>query len=199
MGTDDTATSERPPEDLSTALVSHDDAEAIGAAYELGSTTAGLDALGDHFYGDDINLRSIAAYGMVRAGERALSSLLSRLDTADADLAVRIIDVIGDIGPKAVAAVPQITKLSNSPEPAVRRAAIEALGMLVQRQTSLDVAAGDALSQALGDDDAIVVRNATFAVARLGAKACTEHIVDQVARNLDHWHHHVRGWIIETL
>ena len=55
------------------------------------------------------------------------------------------------------------------------------------------------LSEGLGHEDAIVVRNATFAVSRLGAKACTETIIDKIDRNLSHWHHHVRGWSIEAL
>ena len=51
----------------------------------------------------------------------------------------------------------------------------------------------------MDDEDAIVVRNATFAISRLGGKACTDSIVDKIDRNLSHWHHHVRGWSIEAL
>jgi HEAT repeat protein len=172
---------------------------AIGAAYELGSTPSGLDVLFDRFVSDDVELRSIAAYGVVRAGEQAVPGLLARLGGANADLAERIMDVIGDIGPKAVDAVPEATTLSASPEPLVRRASVEALGLLTQQHTTLDAAVVAALARALDDEDAIVVRNATFAVSRLGAKACTQSIVDQLHSNLDHWHHHVRGWSIEAL
>jgi hypothetical protein len=199
LGVEDAAASQQPVDELSAALASRDDAVAIGAAYELGSTPSGVEVLFDRFFADDVGLRSIAGYGLVRAGEAALPGLLSRLDGADADVAVRIIDVIGDMGPRAADAVPQITRLSASPEPSVRRTSVEALGMLTQQQSPLDAVVVDALSRALDDEDAIVVRNATFAVSRLGASACTEHIVDQLYKNLDHWHHHVRGWGIEAL
>ncbi len=180
-------------------LAGGDDARAIGAAYELGSTPPGLDVLFDRFFCDDVDIRSIAAYGIVRAGERALPRLLSHLNDADPDQQVRIIDVIGDIGPRAVDAVQAITPVTTSSDPLVRRAAVEALGMLTQRQVKLDAAVVDALSRALYDEDAIVVRNATFAISRLGAKACTDKIVDRLNENLFHWHHHVRGWSIEAL
>ena len=199
LGMEHTATSKQPVGDLAIALTSPDDAVAIGAAYELGSTPSGLDVLFDLFVSDDVELRSIAAYGVVRAGEQAVPGLLARLGGANADLAERIMDVIGDIGPKAVDAVPEATTLSASPEPLVRRASVEALGLLTQQHTTLDAAVVAALARALDDEDAIVVRNATFAVSRLGAKACTQSIVDQLHSNLDHWHHHVRGWSIEAL
>lgn len=199
LGIDDTATSKQSVDDLALAFAGSDDAIAIGAAYELGSTSSGMKMLFDRFYRDDPNIRSIAAYGLVRAGKQAVPELLTRLAGADADLAVRILDVIGDIGPRAAEAVPQVTTLSASPEPSVRRASIEALGLLTQQQTTLQAAVVASLSRALDDEDAIVVRNATFAISRLGAKACTEGIVDQLYRNLGHWHHHVRGWSIEAL
>lgn len=192
-------TSSRTVDDLSTALSGRDDKKAIGAAYELGSTPAGLDVLYDRFFSDDTDIRSIAAYGVVRAGDRALPELLARLDHAGPDEQTRIIDVIGDIGLRAIDAVPAVTALAASPDPSVRRAAIEALGMLGQQQTSLDATVVDALAQALCDEDAIVVRNATFAISRLGKKACKDGTIEQLNDNLFHWHHHVRGWSIEAL
>ena len=52
--------------------------------------------------------------------------------------------------------------------------------MLTQRQTTLDAEVVDELTQALHDEDAMVVRNATFAISRLGAKASTDEIVDRL-------------------
>ena len=199
LGTKNIAQSSRTIDDLSTTLASRDDAKAIGAAYELGSTLPGLDVLFDHFFSDDTDIRSIAAYGIVRAGKHALPQLLSRLDDDDPDLQLRIIDVIGDMGPVAVDAVQEITAIMASSDPPVRRVAFEALGMLTQRQTTLDAEVVDELTQALHDEDAMVVRNATFAISRLGAKASTDEIVDRLNENLFHWHHHVRGWSIEAL
>ncbi|MCH7878579.1 MAG: HEAT repeat domain-containing protein, partial [candidate division Zixibacteria bacterium] len=57
----------------------------------------------------------------------------------------------------AVDAVQAITPVTTSSDPLVRRAAVEALGMLTQRQVKLDAAVVDALSRALYDEDAIVV------------------------------------------
>ena len=92
----------------------------------LGSTPPGLDVLFDRFFCDDVDIRSIAAYGIVRAGERALPRLLSHLNDADPDQQVRIIDVIGDIGPRAVDAV-QATVCR--PRPTIARVATTAAGI----------------------------------------------------------------------
>jgi len=185
--------------DLSKALAGGDDAAAVGAAYELGSTVSGLDVLLIHFFSDDTDLRSIAAYGIVRAGDRALPALLARLDDADSNLQARIIDVIGDIGPMAADAVAAITPLAASSYPPVRRAAVEALGMLTPQRTTPNTTVVAAPARALDDDDAIVVRNATFAIARMGPQTSTDQVIDQLNENLYHWHHHVRGWSIEAL
>lgn len=205
LGTIDTSATSRTVDDLAAALVSQDDEAAIAAAYELGTTSDGLDVLFDHFFSHDseesgdLHLRVIAAYGIVRAGKTVLPRLLSQLENADADQQARIVDVISDIATRAVDAVPAITPLAASPEVSVRRATIEALGMLTQQQATLDAAVIDALTRALEDDDAIVVRNATFAISRLGAKASTDTIIDRLGKNLFHSHHHVRGWSIEAL
>ena len=199
LGARDISPSNRSLDELSTDLTGPDDARALGAAYELGSTSTGLAPLFDHFFSDDVEVRSIAAYGIVRAAERAVPRLLSGLEDADPEQQARILDVIGDMGPPAVAAVSAVAALANSSYPPVRRVATESLGMLTQQQAALDVAVVDALALALKDEDAIVVRNATVAIARLGARACTDHVVDRLHDNLFHWHHHVRGWSIEAL
>ena len=80
-----------------------------------------------------------------------------------------------------------------------RRATFETLGMVTQTDEILDPDVVAVLGKGLDDEDAIVVRNATFAISRLGAKASSDSIIDQIDRNLSHWHHHVRGWSIEAL
>ena len=111
-----------------TTLASRDDAKAIGAAYELGSTLPGLDVLFDHFFSDDTDIRSIAAYGIFRAGKHALPQLLSRLDDDDPDLQLRIIDVIGDMGPVAVDAVQEITAIMASSDPPRAPCSVRGIG-----------------------------------------------------------------------
>lgn len=199
LGTSDNTTSQRDVNELSEVLGSRDDAIALGASYELGSKADGLSLLFEHFFSEDLDLRAIAAYGIVRAAEQALPELLSRLETADTDVQVRILDLIGDIGLHASSAVASVTPFATSTDVPLRRTAIEAIGLLTQQQSPLDDAVIETLTNALKDEDAIVVRNATFAIAKLGSKACTEEIIDRLRNNLYHWHHHVRGWGIEAL
>ena len=52
--------------------------------------------------------------------------------------------------------------------------------MITQAAEVLADGVVEALGNGLDDEDAIVVRNATFAISRLGAKACTDSIIDQI-------------------
>ena len=185
--------------DLAELLMSDDDSIATGAAYELGTTSLGLDLLFEKFVSDDISVRSIAAYGIVHAGKSAVPRLLELIDQAEPGLQLRIIDVIGDIGIEAKDAVGRLVSLSNSDDVQVRRAVAEALGLIAQAYKEISNELIQALTKALVDEDAIVVRNATFSISQLGAAACTQTIVERIDQNLSHWHHHVRGWSIETL
>ena len=179
--------------------MSEDDSVATGAAYELGTTSLGLDLLFEKFVSDNAAVRSIAAYGIVHAGKSALSRLLKLIDQAEPDLQLRIIDVIGDIGIEAEDAVEKLVSLSNSEDVQVRRAVAESLGLIAQACKEVSNEVIRVLSEALVDEDAIVVRNATFSISQLGAAVSTQTIVERIDQNLSHWHHHVRGWSIETL
>lgn len=175
-------------------LASADDATAMGTAYTLAGE--GQDALFAAFLSDDIGKRSIAAYGLVEAGAAATSRLVQLLETADADLAVRILDVLGDIGPEAASALPHLLAATRHQDVNVRRYAVEALGTVAQH-TSFDHAE---LARPLADEDALVRRNAALAVARLSPEIGNDDaLVAPLADNLLHWHHHVRGWAIEAL
>ena len=199
LGSEDSTSSTRSVENLSQLLLSPEDDIAIGAAYELGSMGTGLDVLWQQFISDDPEVRSVAAYGIVRAASRALPRLIELLETADPGLQLRVIDVIGDIALEAGSATSTLVSLSNSEDVKVRRATFEALGMVTQTDEVLAPDVVAVLGKGLDDEDAIVVRNTTFAISRLGAKASTDSIIDQIDRNLSHWHHHVRGWSIEAL
>ena len=100
---------------------------------------------------------------------------------------------------RAESAATTVASLAISQDVTVRRTAIEALGLVTQQHSTLDSQVIKALTDALSDDDALVIRNATFAIAKLGHKAGTDAIIDQLEKNLYHWHHHVRGWGIEAL
>ena len=175
-------------------LRSRDDHEAIAAAYAL--ATNGIDELFDAFLSDDTDQRAIAAYGLVAAGAKATSRLLDTLQHADAELAVRVLDVLGDIGAAAASALPDVLDALRHDDVNVRRYAAEAIGTVAQG-TPFDHAR---LATPLADADALVRRNAALAVARLAPDiGDDECLVPMLADNLLHWHHHVRGWSIEAL
>ena len=185
--------------DAAKNLRSDDDRLALGAAYTLGSQPAGLSTLKESFFTDNVGLRTMAAYGLTRSGAAAVPMLLDGLDRADASLAVRIIDVLGDMGPRAASAAETLATYANHAEPTVRRYALEALGLVISHNAEIDQTFRDTLSAGLVDEDAIARRDATFAIARLGERANNPETVQRVTDNLYHWHHHVRGWSIEAL
>ena len=182
------------------ALDGTNDHKALGAAYTLGTQAKwrkdGLEALFDRFLGDDLGRRVVATYGIVAAGEAGVPHLLEGLHAADAQLAARIIDVLGDIGPPAASALTELTSATRHQDVNVRRYAAEALGTVAQG-THFDA---KILAGPLADEDALVRRNAALATARLAPEiGSRDDLVPALAENLYHWHHHVRGWSIEAL
>ena len=182
------------------ALDGADDHSALGAAYTLGAQARwredGLDALFERFLGNDIHRRVVATYGIVAAGATGVPRLIETLDTADAELTARIIDVLGDIGPPAASALDELAAATGQEDVNVRRYAAEALGTVAQGGR-FD---GNVLAAPLADDDALVRRNAALATARLAPEiGVRDNLVPALAENLYHWHHHVRGWSIEAL
>lgn len=181
-------------------IESDDDRLALGAAYRLGLSAArggaGLEPLLDAFASPDPGLRTIAAYGLVAAGAAAVPGLERLLDGAGAELGVRVLDVLGDIGAPAASALPLVAEAARHPDDAVRRYAAEAIGTVAQghpRDANL-------LAAALADEDPLVRRNAALAAARLAPDLADANVLVPALRdNLGHWHHHVRGWSIEAL
>lgn len=181
-------------------LDSRDDRTALGAAYTLGMHArwyrAGLDALFERFFSDNVGLRTVAAYGLVAAGEPAVGRLTRAVPDADQLLTVRLLDLLGDIGPAAVSALDLVVAATRHGDPNVRRYAVETIGTIAQG-TRFD---GAVLRPPLTDEDAHVRRNAALATARLGPEiGAGDELVPALADNLYHWHHHVRGWSIEAL
>ena len=182
------------------ALDGVDDHAALGAAYTLGAQAKwrkdGLDALFDRFLSDDLGRRVVAAYGVVAAGAAGVPRLLEALQAADAELAARIIDVLGDIGPPAASALGDLASATRHEDVNVRRYAAEAFGTVAQG-TYFDA---KVLAGPLADEDALVRRNAALATARLAPEiGGGDDLVPALAGNLYYWHHHVRGWSIEAL
>lgn len=176
-------------------LGSMDDAEAIGAAYTLGNIGE-IEPLLEALTSPDVALRCIAGYGFAPLGSAAVAPLLDLVDGASPELLAAIADILGDMGPAAVDALPALTRLLHYEEPRVRQYAAEAIGTV--GQASAEVPAE--LVDALGDDDALVRQYAAISVRRLGDRAeALPGVVDALKENLVHGHHHVRGWSIEAL
>ena len=177
------------------ALRSMDDAEAIGAAYTLGNIGA-IEPLLEALTSPNVALRCVAGYGFTPLGAAAVGPLLDLVDGANPELLSRIADILGDIGPDAVDALPVLTRLLRDKDPCVRQYAAEAIGTVGQGSDTVPAE----LVGALGDDDALVRQYAAVSVARLGARAGSlPGVVDALKENLAHGHHHVRGWSIEAL
>ena len=176
-------------------LASEDDREALAAAYSLG-LAGEVSPLLDAFRSQDIGLRTMAAYGLVAAEAAAVPALLRVLAQANAEDAARVIDVLGDIGPPACAALPALREALAHRDVNVRRYAVEAIGTVAQRQPT----PAHHLAAPLMDDDALVRANAALAAARLAEDFDdADDLVPALRANLAHWHHHVRGWAIEAL
>lgn len=138
----------------------------------------------------------MAAYGLVAAEAAAVPALLRVLAQANAEDAARVIDVLGDIGPPACAALPALREALAHRDVNVRRYAVEAIGTVAQRQPT----PAHHLAAPLMDDDALVRANAALAAARLAEDFDdADDLVPALRANLAHWHHHVRGWAIEAL
>ena len=122
--------------------------------------------------------------------------LVDTLCDGDPALKVRVLDILGDIGPPAAGGLPRIVDAMQDDDPNVRRYAVEAVGTVAQGR-AVDA---QLLAAPLTDQDALVRRNAATAVARLGPDLRDDDVlVPLLTDNLHYWHHHVRGWSIEAL
>ena len=170
-------------------------ANAIGAAYTLGNLGA-VEPLLEALTSSDVDLRCVAGYGFPPLGAAAAAPLLGLLDGAGPERCVQVADILGDIGPRAVDAMPALIQLCHHEKPSVRQFAVESIGIVGQ----VAAAAPVELVNALRDDDALVRQYAALTAARFGARAARlTGIVDALKDNLYHDHHHVRGWSIEAL
>ena len=179
--------------------MSDDDSIATGAAYELGTTSLGLDLLFEKFVSDDISVRSIAAYGIVHAGKSAVPRLLELIDQAEPGLQLRIIDVIGDIGTEAEDAVGRLVSLSKSEDVQVRRAVAEALGLIAQAYKKISNELIQAFDQSACRRRCYCRKECYIFYFTAWRRRQHPNHCRAYRPNLSHWHHHVRGWSIETL
>lgn len=177
--------------DVSASLES----EGVVAAYMLGAAGR-VDVLAEGLRSGDTQVRSAAAYGLAAAGTAAVEPVADLLGSSDAALRARAADVLGDLGPAAANAVPNLVKALEDPDAAVRRFAVEALGTTGQ---ALD-GAPHGIAALLSDPDLDVRRQAALALARLGPRAAADaETVPALMRALDDESHFVRGHAIDAL
>jgi HEAT repeat protein len=153
---------------LNVALSSGDDdlqlaaCDAIGAIIEDDgqATSVLIDALKSH----SGLVRSSALRALQKIGERTVPLLTEALEDSDEDTQEWIIDVLGGIGPKAHAALPQLRRLMNDGSPNVGAWSAIAIGKIAAEQSTIPV-----LTEVLRRfDGSNIRRQAAEALARVG-------------------------------
>jgi hypothetical protein len=132
-----------------------------------------------------------ASYALSAIGAPAVPALLDALDgrgrPLDWPARASVIEILGDIGRPAHAAIPALGRAVDDESVYVRRHAAEALGTTSQGGST----GVPPLMHSLIDEDTRVRRNATLALARIGAAAGAA--VPLLARSLADEDRYVRG------
>lgn len=71
-----------------------------------------------------------AAAALGRIGTAAIPDLIAALQSSDAQVRLKGVEVLGRMGPDAEPALPQLIKLLDDPELAVRKAAARTIGLI---------------------------------------------------------------------
>ncbi len=179
-----------------------DEWRGLAAAYGLGAAgTAGAPALLAALTGSDPVARRRAAYGFGPLGRAGIGGLVEAAGHGDAEVRARAVDALGDAGRAAGDAVPALGARLRDESTDVRALAADALGIAGQGVTAAgEAAAGRAageLTGPMGDQDAVVRRNAALSLARLGPAAAGA--VPALERALDEEDHYVRGYAVQAL
>jgi HEAT repeat protein len=74
--------------------------------------------------------QEVAADALGRIGAAAVPALVQALQSPDANVRLKAVEVLGRMGAEATDAVPQLIKLLDDPDPAVRKAAARTLGLV---------------------------------------------------------------------
>lgn len=172
---------------LAKQLQSNVESEAVRAAYTLGCGNGGAEAtaalmqslcvlpkdeaVGDRdekshkfFQSDPI---SQAGYGLVERGAPAVPALIDAVASSVPAIRSRAIDVLGDMGPQASAAIPALLAAFDDIEMDPRRRAVEAIGTVGCGSPSQQELCA-ALVRMMRDPHEQVRRNAAYSLQRLG-------------------------------
>ena len=140
------------------------------AAYALGAI--GESAVGtviERMASPDPGMRRNAGYALTAIGAASVEALIGlvRSSNASEDVRAGALDILGDIGKPAAAAVPVVAAALSDAALTVRRAAADALGTMNGAATP----AAERLGEVLCEDDEWVCRNAALSLLRMGRSA----------------------------
>ncbi|HET6384422.1 MAG TPA: HEAT repeat domain-containing protein [Armatimonadota bacterium] len=174
-----------------------DDSEIAGlsAAYELGLRgEESLPALISALKSDVPAVSRNAAYAFNNIGSPAVPYLLNSTRDENERVRARALDILGDMGLSAGAALAGLTDalLDEAPDP--RRRAAEALGVAGQQSGGFGAALGARLEN---DENGEVRRNAALSLARLGPDA--GDALSALEKGLMDSNHYVRGYSVHAL
>jgi len=114
---------------------------------------------------DDANMRQGASIALANLGQPAVPALRKSLVSARKDVRLWSAYTLGQIGPVAKSAVEALSVSLTDADPALRAAAAQALGKIAAPTVV------DGLSNALGDENRQVRRNAAVALRQIGSAA----------------------------
>jgi len=178
--------------DLLVALEDKFEPTALNATYEL-ARRGKYEELLEALHHDNVKVSRLAAYGLSVSGKETIPGLISNLDSGRIETVIHSIFALGEHRELAESAVPQLNKLLEHPEAKIRRAVVEALGMIKTPVT--DVVTG--LIQCLKDDDNQVRFMAGLSLARVGSSAGAA--VPQLEVALEDENRYVRAHAAEAL
>lgn len=175
--------------------LSHDsEPVALNAVYELAARgDLGRAALLQALHHEHIHISRLAAYGLSAAGKEALPGLQAALQSERVETIVHAVFALGELRHLAESAIPSLYQLLKHHSELVRRAVVEALGM-IGRPVDQVV---DGLIHCLRDSDMQVRFMAGLSLSRLGPAAAAA--VPQLELALNDENRYVRAHAAEAL
>jgi HEAT repeat protein len=140
----------------------------------------------------DPSLTVPALNALANAGDEGIKVLIGELKNEKAQYWACI--ALASIGPKAKAAVPELSRLVQDKHPAIRMQAIMALGEIGPDAKS----ATPLLVKALSDDANSVRYAAAFAVGQIGVKEATSELAKQLDSK-DHFLEMISAWALAKI
>jgi HEAT repeat protein len=168
--------------------------EAVETLGEIGpAASAAVPPLMQVLQGEDGLLTITAAHALSQIGEAAVGPLRAMLSESGYQLLAATI--LGDIGPAAAGAVPELVRLIDAEDEDVRRAALLALAGIGPGAAS----AAERLLQALNTSDYPARAGAAYALAHIGAKEAVGDLQRIMAQSDDERLRMTAAWALVIL